>query len=111
MKYSLDLRLIAKDRLTFEGIQIYVPSKTDNRVWDVEYNNNIVIDEFTGLPVLTAQVRFHNDVDRTDVENAISSLQTIFNGLEVGSKIQLHICRHDEKPPRCEVETIYEVVP
>ena len=111
MKYSLDLKLIAKDRLILEDIQTYIPSKTDNRVWDVEYNNNIVIDEFTGLPVLTAQVRFHNDVDRTDVENAISSLQSMFNDLEVGSYIRLHICRHDEEPPKCDVETIYEVVP
>lgn len=111
MKHSLDLMIVCNDKTTLDAITNALPSADDSRVWAEQYQAPVQSVDENGNAVLSGMVRFHEDIDRTDIEDAVQSVGGMFSLCEPGSYLRLHDCYHDTTPPKsCEVTTLYEVV-
>lgn len=109
MKHSLDITLITNDTAKIQAVIDVFPVATDTTVWEEQYEISTIGLTIDGLHQATAMVRFHEDVGREAVRQAVLNVQSVLSGFDVGTKIQTHLCGHDEGLP-CEVETVYEVV-
>ena len=111
MKHSLDLRIICNDKTTLDEIATNLPGADDARVWVEQYDPPTQSVDENGDAVLTGMIRFYEDADRADVEDAVQVVDGMFSLCEPGSYLRLHTCHHDETPPKpCEVTTLYEVI-
>ena len=111
MKYSLDLRIISNDQATRDAILASLPSGDDSRVWAEGFDALTESKDDNGDAVLSGMIRFNESADRDTIENEVKDAQGMFSLCEPGSYLRLHICHHDEDPPKpCEVTTLYEVV-
>lgn len=113
MKYELAINIICNDQATLDLVRTSMPDKTDNRVWDVQYEPVTEETNNDGHRTSKAMIRFHNTADRDGVGDTITQLQGMFTTCEVGTWIRLLINHHDpatELKP-CEAETIFEVMP
>lgn len=116
MRHSLDLNLVGSESY-LKPVKDEVPNKEDAIVDTELYNEPTIseeIDEETGDPTgnmeMIGMIRFIEDADRETVKEKILDLSGTFDKAEVGSRMALHTCYHDENPPKpCEETTIWEV--
>ncbi len=109
-KYSLDLYVISNDQTTLDDVLAALPGPDDPTVWPDEYAAPVQGVNESGDKTLSGVIRFNADTDRAAVEDAVKNVAGVFSDCEPGSYLRLHICHHDEIPPKpCEVTTLYEV--
>ena len=110
MRYSLDLRIVG-NKAYLDSIKSEVPDEDDPVVDTKLYNEPTVSENEDNNLQLSGMIRFIEDADRKTAKDAILDLKGTFEDALVGSRMALHICYHDETPPKpCEETVIWEVV-
>jgi hypothetical protein len=112
--YSLDIALRAPTEAPLLAALTALPSATATGVLAPLYEVGGVSPAMLGEAGFraSAMVRFSDTTTRTTALDAVSIVSGVLSGFDIGSRISLHTCHHDESPPLpCEVEVVYEVTP
>lgn len=112
---AIMLDIITTDEATVQAIVAAVPLIGDSRLWETnsEHQAPTIIPDFIDPTKqrLMATFRCKTEVDQAQItENIIQVIMDNISNIGLGSKVKLHLCFHDESPPKgCEEQIMYEV--
>ena len=116
---AIMLDIITEDQTTINAIVAQVPLIGDSRlISDTKEHqattivaHNEFIEGGPSIQHLMATFRCNTEEDQSQIiENIIQSVMDNIANVGTGSKIKLHLCFHDETPPKgCEEQIMYEV--
>jgi len=111
MKYSLDINIIHSTEAKCQEVLDQLPKVSSTDVWADQYDKSGVFLNEKGFYQCSCMIRFNEETGREVFWQAVSNIQDIVQGCEIGSYIRKHLCYHDGNPPQpCGEEIVYEVV-